>query len=66
MEEIRQNDNQLFFDTDCIDFLENKWLLSRKKVIVSAPNFYFNNEDNRVLIPLKKAKIKEEVVHLSG
>lgn len=51
----KTNDNQLFFDTDCIDFLENKWLLSQKKVIVSAPNFYFNNEDNRVLTPLKKA-----------
>lgn len=51
----KENDNQLFFDTDCIDFLENKWLLSKKKVIVSAPNFYFNNEDNRVLTPLKKA-----------
>lgn len=51
----KENNNQLFFDTDCIDFLENKWLLSKKKVIVSAPNFYFNNEDNRVLTPLKKA-----------
>ena len=51
----KANDNQLFFDTDCIDFLENKWLLSKKKVIVSAPNFYFNNEDNRVLTPLRKA-----------
>lgn len=51
----KANDNQLFFDTDCIDFLENKWLLSKKKVIVSAPNFYFDNEDNRVLTPLRKA-----------
>ena len=51
----KANDNQLFFDTDCIDFLENKWLLSKKKVIVSAPNFYFSDEDNRVLTPLKKA-----------
>lgn len=51
----KENDNQLFFDTDCIDFLEKKWLLSKKKVIVSAPNFYFDNEDNRVLTPLRKA-----------
>ena len=51
----KENNNQLFFDTDCIDFLENKWLLSKKKVIVSAPNFYFSDEDNRVLTPLKKA-----------
>jgi hypothetical protein len=51
----KENDNQLFFDTDCIDFLEKKWLLSKKKVIVSASNFYFNDENNRVLTPLKKA-----------
>lgn len=51
----KENDNQLFFDTDCVDFLENKWLLSKKKVIVSAPNFYFSDENNRVLTPLKKA-----------
>ena len=51
----KENDNQLFFDTDCIDFLEKKWLLSKKKVIVSASNFYFNDEDNKVLTPLKKA-----------
>ena len=51
----KENDNQLFFDTDCIDFLEKKWLLSKKKVIVSDSNFYFNDENNRVLTPLKKA-----------
>jgi hypothetical protein len=51
----KKNNNQLFFDTDCIDFLEKKWLLSKKKVIVSAPNFYFSDEDNRVLTPLKRA-----------
>lgn len=51
----KENDNQLFFDTDCIDFLEKKWLLSKKKVIVSASNFYFNDENNKVLTPLKKA-----------
>lgn len=51
----KANDNQLFFDTDCINFLEKKWLLSKKKVIVSAPNFYFSDENNRVLTPLKKA-----------
>ena len=51
----KANDSQLFFDTDCIDFLENKWSLSKKKVIVSAPNFYFSDEDNRVLTPLKKS-----------
>ena len=36
-------------------FFRKKWLLSKKKVIVSAPNFYFSDEDNRVLTPLKRA-----------
>lgn len=45
----------VFFDTDCLEFLENLWCLSKKKVIVSAPNFYFTNPDNQILSPLNKA-----------
>lgn len=45
----------LYFDTDCISLLENKWRLSQKKVIVSAFNFYFTSNENIVLTPLKKA-----------
>ncbi|MGD1902165.1 MAG: hypothetical protein ACFB9N_07995 [Geitlerinemataceae cyanobacterium] len=45
----------LYFDTDCIDLLEQKWCLSQKKVIVAAPNFYLSKQDNKILTPLKKA-----------
>lgn len=45
----------LFFDTDCIDLLETKWILSKKQIIVSATNFHFQNDENKVLYPLKKA-----------
>jgi hypothetical protein len=45
----------LYFDTDCMEFLENKWLLSKKKVILSAQNFYFTNTDNKILTPLLKS-----------
>ncbi|MFI3166515.1 MAG: hypothetical protein R3Y32_00180 [Bacillota bacterium] len=45
----------LYFDTDCIDYLENKWHLSKKKIIIAAANFYFEKEDSRILTPLKKA-----------
>lgn len=51
----KPDDINLFFDTDCIDLLENKWLLSKKQVFVSAPNFYFTLLDNKVLTPLKKS-----------
>ncbi|WP_255897577.1 hypothetical protein, partial [Rufibacter sediminis] len=51
----KANDKDLFFDTDCLEFLEHRWLLSKKKVIVSAPDFYFINDENRILTPLKKA-----------
>ncbi len=47
--------NELFFDTDCIDLLETKLLLSQKKAFVTSPNFYFQKEENQILTPLKKA-----------
>lgn len=51
----KQNDKDLFFDTDCLDLLENNWLLSKKQVQVSAPNFYFKLIENKILTPLNKA-----------
>lgn len=49
------DDKDLFFDTVCIGLLENKWHLSKKKVQISATNFYFNLDKNRVFTPLNKA-----------
>lgn len=49
------NARDLYFDTDCIELLEQKWKLSKKQIIVSATNFYFSNQENRVLTPLHKA-----------
>lgn len=49
------DDSNLFFDTDCIDFLENKWILSKKEVYVTSPFFYFTLDENKILTPLKKA-----------
>jgi hypothetical protein len=48
-------DNNLFFDTDCLDLLEKKWLLSKKHVVVTAPNFYLTKNENKILTPLQKA-----------
>jgi hypothetical protein len=49
------NARDLYFDTDCIVFLEQKWKLSKKQVLISATNFYFSEEANKVLTPLHKA-----------
>ncbi|KAA6339450.1 hypothetical protein EZS27_012616 [termite gut metagenome] len=49
------NERDLYFDTDCIELLENKWELSEKKVFVSASTFYFDKEEHQILTPLKKA-----------
>lgn len=45
----------LYFDTDCLDLLEQKWFLSKKQISVSATNFYFSEEKNIILTPLHKA-----------
>jgi len=51
----KDDDKDLFFDTDCIQLLEDKWKLSKKVIFVSSPNLYFDIDDNKVLNPLKKA-----------
>jgi len=54
-EGTKDNDRNLFFDTDCLDLLESKWLLSKKQVHITGLNFYFNSTDNKILTPLNKA-----------
>ncbi|PKO98140.1 MAG: hypothetical protein CVU13_11505 [Bacteroidetes bacterium HGW-Bacteroidetes-8] len=51
----KSDDINLFFDTDCIELLESKWVLSKKIVQVSAPNVDFRLPENMILTPLKKA-----------
>lgn len=48
-------DRDLYFDTDCIQLLEDKWVLSKKQVIASASNFHFLEKKNQILTPLNKA-----------
>ena len=38
------NNRDLYFDTDCLALLDQKWLLSKKQIAVSAVNFYFTDE----------------------
>ena len=43
----------LYFDTDCIQFLGKKWAITKKVVNVVAANFYYEKDENRILRPLK-------------
>lgn len=45
----------LYFDTDCLDLLEQKWHISKKEITVSAINVYLVEDKNRILVPLYKA-----------
>ena len=45
----------LYFDTDCLDLLEQKWVISKKQIMVSAINFYFIDEKNKILTLLYKS-----------
>jgi len=49
------NERDLYFDTDCINLLEEKWLLSKKRVDISTPLFYFAAKENKSLYPLANA-----------
>lgn len=42
-------DEEMYFDTICIKYLNDLWKLDKKVVFVVSPNIYFDIEDNRVL-----------------
>lgn len=48
-------DEEMYFDTICIKYLNDLWKLDKKVVFVVSPNIYFDIEDNRVLRPFHKA-----------
>lgn len=48
-------DRDLYFDTDCLKHLEDKWLLSSKTIFVNSPYFDFVEDANLTLKPLHKA-----------
>ena len=48
-------DEEMYFDTVCINYLNNLWGLENKIVLVVSPNLYFDKEENKVLRPLHKA-----------
>ena len=51
----KSRDKHPYFDTDCLKFLEEKWSLSKKKISVNSPYFYFEKDENLIYTPLDKA-----------
>ncbi|MEE0842652.1 MAG: hypothetical protein U0M04_07145 [Christensenellales bacterium] len=49
--------SDVYFDRDCIGLLNQKWNVSQKVVVVTASNFNFCKDENRVLKPLHNAHV---------
>ena len=45
----------LLFDIDCIKYLNDKWGICNREIMVSCSSFYFTKNENRVIKPLKRA-----------
>ncbi len=43
----------LYFDTDCISLIDDKWKICQKEIKISATTFYFTKTENIILMPLK-------------
>ena len=54
--------NDLYFDTDCLAFLNERWELASKVVMVVASSFNLSKEENCVLTPLKKADMRSKAL----
>ena len=49
------NPRDLYFDTDCLELLEQKWHISKKEISVSAINLFLDKAENITLVPLHKS-----------
>lgn len=49
------NSRSLYFDTDCMALLNQKWRLDKKRITIFASNFYFEDDKNKHLFPLHKS-----------
>ena len=52
---VKPVDRYLYFDTDCLALLEQKWKIGSKTIFVSSPFFYFEDAKLKALKPLQKA-----------
>lgn len=49
------SDDEMYFDTVCLAYLDSKWNLDKKIVQVVSPSIYFEKEESIILTPLHKA-----------
>ena len=56
----KPDDNNLFFDTDCLNFLQYKFVIGSKLVYVSDVFQYCSKDENRILTPLKNSWMRGE------
>lgn len=49
---------KMYFDTVCMEHLNNRWLLEKKVVNVVSPSLYLEKEENIVLTPLFNAQYR--------
>lgn len=49
------NKRDLYFDTDCIEMLKEKWKIDKKKISIATPNFFFEKNEHKCFTPLYKA-----------
>lgn len=54
--------NDIYFDTDCLSLLNDKWKIADKVVMVVASNFNLQKDENRILTPLKRADERSKTV----
>lgn len=47
-------ERDLYFDTDCLDYLNNEWEICNREIIISCSKFNFS-DSYRTIKPLKKA-----------
>lgn len=50
----KPRDKHPYFDSDCLSYLNEKWLLSKKKVFLSCAAFFIKDEAMLEMIPLEK------------
>ncbi|MDE5911623.1 MAG: hypothetical protein K2H24_04745 [Clostridia bacterium] len=49
------NSRCLYFDTDCIEYLNEKWSICGKKISITAATVHFEQEENITISPLLNA-----------
>ena len=51
----KRGEKNIFFDEDCLKWIDIKWETHNKVVLVVAPYFNLTKDENRIIKPLKEA-----------